>query len=89
MTMNTCENEKGLVTGSVAVGFTVDGFAGVAEKRLATEVRKQSGLSSVPSVMDLVFDESTGEFRQVQKGEAVRNGTVVTGMTEEGFAHGV
>ncbi len=38
------------------------------------------------SMKDLVFNPSTGEFEQVDKGTPVNTGTVVTDMTKDGFA---
>ncbi len=47
------------------------------------EARKQG---KGESMMDLVFDPQTGEFKQVDRGTHVDQGQVVTGMTEDGFA---
>ncbi len=58
----------------------------ITDKMLGEEIRKQGGQGSGRSVTDLVFDETTGEFRPIAKGEIPQQGTVVTGMTKEGFA---
>lgn len=72
--------------GLVVTCFSAKGFAGRAEQKLGEEIRKQGGQGTGRSMIDLVFDETTGEFRQVAKGETPEQGTVVTGMTKEGFA---
>lgn len=53
---------------------------------LGEEIRKQGGQGRGHAVTDLVFDETTGEFRPIAKGETPQQGTIVTGMTKEGFA---
>lgn len=56
------------------------------EERFGEEVRRQGRPEAAGrSMMDLVYDEVTGEFKQVPRGEST-NGTVVTEMTEQGFA---
>lgn len=70
----------------IFTAFSADGFAGRAEQKLGEEIRKQGGQGSGHSMIDLVFDEASGEFRQVAKGQTPSQGTVVTGMTKEGFA---
>ena len=55
-------------------------------RRLGEEVRKQGGQGPGAPLTDLVYDEETGEFRSVAKGEAPASGEIVTKMTEEGFA---
>lgn len=68
---------------TIITSFSVEGFAGRPEQKLGEEIHKQAyGRSAI----DLVFDEATGEFRQVAKGETPSQGSVVTGMTKEGFA---
>lgn len=52
-------------------------------QQVLDEARKQG---RGDSMMDLVFDPETGEFKQVDKGTQVDQGQVVTGMTEDGFA---
>lgn len=47
------------------------------------DVRAQ-GRGSSPK--DLVFDPVTGEFKQVDAGDSVSSGSVVTEMTKGGFA---
>ncbi len=70
----------------IVLEFSQAGFAGRSEQLLGEEIRKQGGQGRGSSMIDLVFDEKTGEFRQVAKGETPSQGTVVTGMTKEGFA---
>ncbi|GEM_PF-5610672 len=70
----------------IVTAFSAEGFAGRSEQLLGEEIRKQGGQGHGSSLIDLVFDEKTGEFRQVAKGETPSQGTVVTGMTKEGFA---
>lgn len=70
----------------VVLEFSQEGFSGRPEQMLGEEIRKQGGQGRGTSMIDLVFDEATGEFRQVAKGEAPSQGSVVTGMTKEGFA---
>lgn len=72
--------------GAVVLSMSIDGFAGVVQENFGEEVRRQGGQGDGNSMMDLVFDEATGEFRQVRKGSAPEQGTIVTGMTKEGFA---
>lgn len=45
--------------------------------------QRQNGGSALT---DLVFDPTTGEFKQVPKGTQSGPGDVVTEMTEKGFA---
>lgn len=54
-------------------------------ERFGEEIRRQGRPETGRSMMDLVYDEVTGEFKQVPRGEHA-NGTVVTEMTEQGFA---
>ncbi|MDE6206885.1 MAG: hypothetical protein K2M55_03660 [Muribaculaceae bacterium] len=54
------------------------------EEQFGEEVRRQ-GYDSDKSMYDLVYDEVSGEFKQVRRG-ASTNGSVVTEMTEQGFA---
>lgn len=56
------------------------------EVMLGEEIRKQGGQGRGKSVIDLVFDEKTGEFRSIAKGEVPQQGSIVTDMTKEGFA---
>ena len=59
------------------------------DDRFGEEIRRQSYPSEAgPSMMDLVFDPETGTFKQVPRNTAApqQPGTVVTGMTRDGFA---
>lgn len=53
--------------------------------KLGESVRDQ-GINQESALTDLVFDPSTGEFKQVPKGTKTGPGDVVTEMTEKGFA---
>lgn len=50
------------------------------------EAVRDQGKNQGNAMSDLVFDSSTGEFRQVPKGTKNGPGDVVTEMTEGGFA---
>lgn len=55
-------------------------------EQFGEEVRRQGRPDTAGrSMCDLVYDEVTGQFKQVQRGENVQ-GNVVTEMTEHGFA---
>lgn len=53
--------------------------------QLGESVRDQ-GIRQESALTDLVFDPTTGEFKQVPKGTQSDPGDVVTEMTEKGFA---
>ncbi len=58
----------------------------MTDEQFGEEIRRQGRPNEAGrSMMDLVYDEATGEFKQVPRGENT-NGTVVTEMTEHGFA---
>lgn len=52
---------------------------------LAESVREQ-GLSQEASMTQLVYDPTSGEFRQIARGSQPGTGEIVTEMTENGFA---
>lgn len=52
---------------------------------LAESVREQ-GLSQEASMTQLVYDPTSGEFRQIARGSQPVTGEIVTEMTENGFA---
>ncbi len=53
-------------------------------EKLGEEIKAQSYEGS--TMMDLVFDPITGDFKQVPKGTKTGPGEVVTEMTKKGFA---
>jgi hypothetical protein len=53
-------------------------------EQFGEQVKAQSHNGS--TMMDLVFDPITGDFKQVPKGTKTGPGEVVTEMTKKGFA---
>lgn len=52
-------------------------------EKFGAAIRKQGqGFSMV----DLVYNPTTGNFEQVPQGSPIEEGQVVTGMTRDGFA---
>lgn len=47
---------------------------------------KEQGVNQGRTMMNLVYDPVSGDFRQVPKGEMCVVGDIVTEMTEKGFA---
>lgn len=60
-----------------------------SDEQFGEEIRRQSYPSEAgQSMMDLVFDPETGTFKQVPRNSPApqQPGTVVTGITRDGFA---
>ncbi len=64
-------------------------MSATSDEQFGEEIRRQSYPSEAgQSMMDLVFDPETGTFKQVPRNTAATQqpGTVVTGLTRDGFA---